>query len=461
MRRVISFAIAVCVALVAARPAADSSPLAQSAPRAAVLDAFVVSRQGEFVPGLTAADFRVVTADGKQIPITHVRQVSIPAAHRGTATAVPPATIEASNQHTRDARLFVVIYELLFYQSGRRSARNFLDELVSMKADDDQVALFVAGRPELNVPPTADPYALARAFDRLPEARIAFEPAGLTSLVLNDLPGIYDALIATRWTQRAIVLLSPGGVHPAGLRDYRSWEAWSLRANAPMHGVDPLGSMPEPGLGAGDHVLLRQATQETKGLLFINHGALKGVAPKILAASSRFYQVEIDLPEGVPADQSLFMSVRTHPTASVRSRRRVRSPVPDPTGARASDELRKALEAPLPMDEVPISASLGGPSGSTSITIRFLGDPARTPDAGIIELPAMPVTVAVAAVSSNERVQMLGSRRLGDADLRVEGCCATVREDVVIPKNAIAVRVAVYQHASGRSGAVFLPVNQR
>jgi hypothetical protein len=260
--------------------------------------------------------------------------------------------------------------------------------------------------------------------------------------------------------QRAIVLLTPGNVHPAGLQDYRSWEAWSRRANAPMHGIDPLGSAAIGAPLLAQHELLRRAAEETGSLVFLNQASLSGIAAKILADSEVFYRVAIDMPVGVAAGQSLYMTVRTHPTAIVRSRLRARVPVPDAAGARAGDELRKALEAPLPMDELPISFAVGAPSGSTGATIAFLATDDSPSASGVVQLPSLPATIAFAALLENGRLQVLGTHRIGGSDLRIEGCCATARADITIPAGAIAVRAAAYQHATGRVGAAFLPLRR-
>jgi hypothetical protein len=139
----------------------------------------------------------------------------------------------------------------------------------------------------------------------------------------------------------------------------------------------------------------------------------------------------------------------------VRSRLRARVPAPDPPGARAADELRKAIDAPLPMDEVPIAFAVAASSGATAATIAFPGD-ADVQASGAIALPPVPMTIAFAALTANGRLQTLGTRTLTEQDLRIEGCCPVVRQDLTIPKDAIAVRAAVYQHASGRVGSAFI-----
>jgi len=61
-------------------------------------------------------------------------------------------------------------------------------------------------------------------------------------------------------------------------------------------------------------------------------------------------------------------------------------------------------------------------------------------------------------VTDGGKMQEIGARDLGPEDIKIEGCCMTVQQDVVIPKNATSVRVAVYQHPTGKVGAVFLPI---
>src|SRR5262245_36938913 len=72
--------ILAAVSLLAAPPAAQT-------PRTATIDAIVTDKAGSYIPNLTAAEFRVVSADNKVIPVTSAREVTVPLANRGKATA--------------------------------------------------------------------------------------------------------------------------------------------------------------------------------------------------------------------------------------------------------------------------------------------------------------------------------------------------------------------------------------
>ncbi|HEX5216695.1 MAG TPA: hypothetical protein VFV98_14635 [Vicinamibacterales bacterium] len=441
--------LTVMVAAVSLLAAAPVVPTAQS-PRTATIDAFVTDREGKPILGLADGDFRVVTADGKTIPVTGVREVTIPLAARGKATAVAEAPLEATNRHAADARLFVVVAEPVASDPGRRPTREFMDELVAGMRDVDQLALFVPGHPDRSLPPTDDTTLIARALDRFFELG-AGDTGGLTSFMRYDMPKVYRSLMAMRWTQRAIVLLTPGYVGPEGFYDEKSWAAWAQRANAPMHGVDVVGGARSMGLR-----LLPKATDETGGLLLNSQPAMPGLASKILSASSHFYEVQIEIPANVKTDQSIYTSVRTHPTSKTRARLRVRAPEPLELSVHATNELKTALAAALPMDEIPLSFSLESTIGATAATVKFLTN--GTTDPRSAELPEFPFRMAFGAVTDAGKMQEIGVRDVGPEDVKIEGCCMAIQHDVVIPKDATSVRVAVYQHPTGKVGAVFIPV---
>ena len=434
------------LSLLAAAPAV---PAAQS-PRTATIDAFVTDREGQQIQGLAAGDFRVVTADGKTIPVTGVREMTIPLAGRGKATAAAETPLEATNRHAAGARLFVVVAEPVVSDPGRRPTREFMDELVAGMRDDDQLALFVAGHPDRSLPPTNDTTLIARVLDRFFELG-AGDSGGLTSFMRYDMPKVYRSLMAVRWLQRTIVLLTPGYVGPEAFYDEKSWAAWAQRANAPMNGVDVVGGTRSMGLR-----LLPKATGESGGLLLTTQPAMPGLASKILSASSHFYEVQVEFPAGVKTDQSVYTTVRTHPTSKTRARLRVRVAEPLDLSVHATNELRTALSAALPMDEIPLSLGLDSTIGATAATVTFLTSGAADPQS--VELPAFPLRVAFGAVTDGGKMQEIGARDLGPEDIKIEGCCMTVQQDVVIPKNATSVRVAVYQHPTGKVGAVFLPI---
>ena len=447
MRRLSSMLAA--VSLLAAAPAA---PAAQS-PRTAAIDAVVTDRLGNLIHGLGTADFRVVTADGKPVTVTRVREITVPLNTRGKAIAADEAPLEASNRHTRDARLVVVVADPVSSDSGRRLTREFLDELVAGMRDDDQLALFVAGFPERSLPPTNDTTLIARALDQFFELAPG-DRSGLTSFMRYDMPKVYRSLMAMRWARRTIVLLTPGYVGPEAFYDEKSWEAWALRANAPMHGVDVVGGVREAGLR-----LLSKATKETGGLLLTSQPAMPGLASKILATSSRYYEVQVEFPAGVKTDQSVYTTVRTFPTSKTLARLRVRVPEPLDLSAHMNNELRTALAAALPMDEIPLTFSVESTIGASAATVTFLPTGAAAAP-GSVELPAFPLRLGFGAMTTAGKMLDLGARDVGPDDIKIEGCCLTVQQDVVIPKDATSVRVAVYQHPTGKVGAVFLPIER-
>jgi hypothetical protein len=443
--------LSLMLAAVSLLAAAAAGPAAQS-PRTATIDAFVTDRDGKQIPGLEEGDFRVVTADGKTIPVTAVREVTIPLAGRGKATAVAEAPLEATNRHAADARLVVVVAEPVASDPGRRPTRQFMDELVAGMRDDDQLALFVTGQPDRSLPPTNDPTLIARALDRFFELGTG-DSGGLTSFMRYDMPKVYRSLMALRSMQRTIVLLTPGYVGPEAFYDEKSWAAWAQRANAPMHGVDVVGGTRSMGLR-----LLPKATEETGGMQLTTQPAMPGLASKILSAASHFYEVQVEFPAGVKTDQSVYTTVRTHPTSKTRARLRVRVPEPLELSVHATNELKTALAAALPMDEIALSFSLESTIGATAATVKFLTTGAADPRS--VELPAFPLRVAFGAVTDAGKMQEIGVRDIGPEDIKIEGCCMTVQQDVVIPKNTISVRVAVYQHPTGKVGAVFLPIER-
>jgi hypothetical protein len=112
-----------------------------------------------------------------------------------------------------------------------------------------------------------------------------------------------------------------------------------------------------------------------------------GLASKILSASSHFYEVQVEFPAGVKTDQSVYTTVRTHPTSKTRARLRVRVPEPlDLVRARDQRTDVPPSAAALPMDEIPLSLQPRLDDRATAATVTFLTTGAADPQS--VELPA-------------------------------------------------------------------------
>jgi len=148
------------------------------------VDAAVVGRSGDPIPGLTAADFDV-SVDGRPRAVVSAQYVDLTGASpQAAASAAPPAFTSNELDPARpvappDRLVVLAVDHSSFLPGGGRhtlqAARRFLDHLDA----SDRVALVAYPDPGVFVAPTTDRRAVAAALGRVAGSAERIEPAHL------------------------------------------------------------------------------------------------------------------------------------------------------------------------------------------------------------------------------------------------------------------------------------------
>ncbi len=258
------------------------------------VDVRVTDDRGEFVRGLTLADFELLE-DGKPRPIAAFNLVDLPVERLESfpgRAAAPPADVR-SNARPFEGRVYVMVIDDLhmgFARTGqaRRAAREFVEK--RMGANDLMAVVHTAGSRDQSQELTSDKALLLAAVDRttgrglrsatasridyynLTQEMVRRQPAGQAlpgqdtaitdpdealrahnaRATLDTLRGVAEFLSAVRGRRKAILFISEGISYDFNnpfenrssslvLDELRDTLAAAARANVVFYGIDPRG----------------------------------------------------------------------------------------------------------------------------------------------------------------------------------------------------------------------------
>lgn len=390
------------------------------------IDAVVTDAQGNFVRGLTKADFQI-SEEGKPQAITAFSSVDIPIERADPplfrASTVAPDV--GSNLTEFNGRVFLLVLDDLWTVPSRSrlvraAAAQFVRRFVGA---NDLVAVVTTGGNTQNAQEfTSNHTRLLAAIDtfmgRKQGDESDIERTSHARNTLGSLRGLAEYVGGIRGRRKAIVWFGEGIDYDVNnpftspnadivLREMRDTIATATRANVSFYGVDARGV----GAGLDDAVALeglpddnggtagiqerirlaqdnlRTISAETGGFAIVNRNNLNDAFRQVIQENSSYYVLGYYSTDERRDGRFREVQVRlTRPGLQVKARKGYVSPKGKPAGRTvptaggASPALRDAVASPIPTTGLGLSvfaAPFAGAGSKASVAVVVEIDPAR------------------------------------------------------------------------------------
>src|SRR6185436_3854046 len=375
------------------------------------IDANVTDEQGNFVRNLTKDDFQVLE-EGAPQTLTVFSMVNIPIERADpplfSKVAIPPDVV--SNKEPFEGRVFVLVLDDLntkFSRTARTraAARQFVERYVG--ANDIVAVVNTSGYGSGMQDFTGNRQLALKAVDGAMGNNNARNS-------LRTLKNISDFMAGMRGRRKAVVYFSEGinynlfdpinNPHATDVQhELRDLVAAATRSNVSIYSVDPrglttgtedaieMGSFPVDGSISTinlmdemryEHDSLRAVADETGGFAVLNQNDFRTAFSRILEDNSSYYVLGY-YPTNEKRD-GRFRNVQVKvlkPGLRVRTRKGYVAPVPGgkkedsakgTKAERTSPELREALDSPVAVSGLPLSAFAApfkGTNGNVAVAI--------------------------------------------------------------------------------------------
>jgi VWFA-related protein len=320
---------------------------------------------------------------------------------------------------------------------------------------------------------------------------------------LTVLKNVADYMAGIRGRRKAVVLFSEGidyntddpiaNTYASDIRQYsQDAIAAATRANVSFYGVDPrglsgfddageIGSLPnDPSLGLGLTALqrevsisqdsLRALSEETGGFAAVNSNDLAKSFGRIIQDNSSYYLLGYYSNDTRRDGQFRTLEVRTkRPGLQVRARKGYVAPkgrppagTPAPAGIAASIAMREALDSPVPVTGLSLTAFAAPmmgtrPKASVLVVIEVDGRALKFKQDGAIF--ANNIEVAILAMDESGKVKD-GSKDVAELKLRPETHALVLKNGVrltrrlALPPGRYQLRIGARESVGGLVGSV-------